>query len=271
MLQTINKSLIILALVIVSAACGTKKKSVYEGMEKLPKVKESVLIEKLDSLSKRRPDFFYTRINSKYEDKNTNLSFRTTVRAHADSAVQATITFANIPIYNSIATPDSLVLLDRRNKCYIQEDMSFLKRSFNVDFTHRNIEELFIGLPVAWDSTLNYRQLKNPYHYIVSAYSEKEIQNLEEMKDEIITRYFLSKNTEHLEKIIIDSPKDTTSIEISYSNFEFIENFNVPSHVEIKIKTARNDIFIDFKYTKTTINERRTLFLAIPDNYERCE
>lgn len=270
MLRTITKPIVFLALVLVSTACGTRKESFEEG-EKLPKVKEEFLIDKLDSLSMQRPDFFYTRINSKYEDNNTNLTFRTTVRMHADSALQATITYANIPIYNSIATPDTFMLLDRRNKCYIQEDMSFLKRNFNVYFSHRNIEELFIGLPVAWDSTLTYRQLKDPYNYVVSAYSEKEIQNLEDLKGEIITRYYLNENAEHLEKVIIDSPKDTTSIEILYSNFEFIENFNVPSSVEIKIKTARNDIFIDFKYTKTTINEPRTLFLAIPDKYERCE
>ena len=271
MLQNITKPLFLLVLILVSTACGTRKSSITEATERLPKVKEELLIYKLDSLSKQRPEHFFTRINSRYSDNNTNISFKTSIRMHSDSALQATITFANIPIYNAIITPDTLTLVDRRDKCYILEDMGFLKKSFNIDFTHRNIEEVFLGLPVAWDSKIKYHQIKDPYNYIISAYTEKDIEELDAQSEEIITRYYLNSETKLLEKVIIDSPKDTTSIKIYYSDFQLIENFSIPSNVEINIKTARNDIFIDFKYTKTAINDPRTLFLAIPDKYEKCE
>lgn len=271
MLRNITKLLFFIILILVSTACGTRKDGIAEDAERLPKIEENLLIYKLDSLSQQRPEHFYTRINSRYSDNNMNISFKTSIRMHADSALQATITFANIPIYNAIITPDTLTLVDRRDKCFILEDMGFLKKSFNVDFSHRNIEELFLGLPVAWDSELEYHQIKDPYNYIISAYSKKYIEELGPKDEEIVTRYYLNSDTKLLEKVIIDSPKDTTSIKVMYSEFQLIENFNVPSNVEINIKTARNDIFIDFKYTKTTINEPRTLFLTIPDKYEKCE
>ena len=267
---SIIKLFLLATTITVLSSCGTGKKATEE-LERLPKVKEELLIQRLDSLSKQRPDHFFARINSKYSDNNTNVSFKTTITMAADSALQANITFANIPIYNAVITTDTLTLLDRRNKCYIKEGVAYLKQQFNVDFSHKNIEELFLGLPIAWDEKQEYQQLKDPYNYVISQTNEKDIKSLEAGKDGIIIRYFLTEDTKNIKRVIIDSPKDTTSITVNYAQYEQVEDFIIPKMVEVKIKTARNEIFADFKYAKVEINAPRTLYLTIPEKYEHCE
>jgi hypothetical protein len=271
MLQFITKHLFLSALLVSVAACGTKRDADKENNIKLPKVKDEVLINRLDSLSKRRPEHFYTKLSSRYSDSKYNVSFKTSIRMRTDSAFHALITFARIPIYNTMVTPDTLTIVDKRNNCYIQEGMSYLKKTFNVDFKHENIEELILGMPIAWESNAEYHQLKDPYSYVVSTDKKRNIRRLESEGDGVLIRYFLSNDTKTLRKVIIDSPKDTTTISINYYGREMIENYSIPIEGDINVKTPREDISIDFKYNKSSVNDPRVLYLAIPNKYERCE
>src|SRR5690554_4556398 len=175
MLRNITKLIFSAVLMISLASCGAKKSADGENTHKLPKVKEELLINRLDSLSKERPEHFYTKLSSKYSDSKFNVSFKTSIRMRADSALHALITFARIPIYNTMVTPDTLTMVDKRNNCYMKEGMEYLKETFGVDFQHHNIEELVLGIPVAWNEELNYQQIKDPYNYIVSSTPKRRI------------------------------------------------------------------------------------------------
>ena len=270
--QNIFKITVLFFLFIALAACGTKKKKQQEELEKLEKRKEFELISKLDSLSKQRPDHFYTKIASKYRDSEYNISFKTSIRMRSDSALNALITYARIPIYNNMVTPDTLTIVDKRNNCYIQEDMSYMKNTFDVDFQHHNIEELLLGLPVGWDSEEEYYQIKDPYNYIISSHNKRNLRrSAKDTTGSVYIRYYLTEDLENVKRIIIDSPADTTSIDINYFSRELIEGYSVPNEADVTVKTPRDTIYVDMRYTKTTVNEPRVLYLAIPDKYERCQ
>lgn len=271
MIRSMTKYILSVFLLIFIFGCGNSKHASDENTDKLPNVEESVLIERLDSLAHRRPDHFYTKFNSHYDDSEYSISFKTSIRMREDSALNALITYATIPIYNTMVTPDTLTLVDKRNKCYIQENVSYLKETFNVDFQHKNIEELILGLPIAWDSDLEYHQLDDPYNYVVSSFAEEEINEMEKHKDKVFIRYYLSEDTKTLNKTIINSPKDTTSITINYYDREMINNYSIPNEGDITVETPRDKIFISFKYNRTSVNEPKILYLVIPDSYEECE
>lgn len=263
----------LLLVLIFLNACSSSKKAQEEKAEKLDKVKEMVLIEKLDSLSKLKPEHFYTKISAKYADSQYKISFKTSVRMRADSAMHALITFARIPIYNSMVTPDTLTIVDRRNNCYIQENMGYLKETFDVDFQHQNLEEVILGMPLGWDSEEEYYQIKDPYNYIISSHNKRRLKKVKKDKDDsgdVFIRYYLSNNQNELERVIIDSPSDTTTIDVRYFQREMIDGYNVPVDGDVKIYTPRDTINIEMKYTKTSVNDPRVLYLAIPEKYERC-
>jgi hypothetical protein len=59
MLHATIKFSVYIGVVLFLVACGKTKQA--EIMEKLPKVKDELLIAKLDSLSKQRPQHFYSK------------------------------------------------------------------------------------------------------------------------------------------------------------------------------------------------------------------
>ncbi|RFC54187.1 DUF4292 domain-containing protein [Brumimicrobium aurantiacum] len=270
MLQNITKYIFFFALALFFTACGTKKNAEVENTVKLPKVKEEVLINRLDSLSKQRPEHFYTKLSSKYSDSKYNVSFKTSIRMRTDSALHALITFARIPIYNTMVTPDTLTMVDKRNNCYMKEDMNYLKTTFGVDFKHENIEELILGMPIAWDSSIEYQQVKDPYNYVVSMLSKREIRKLDG-DDDVNVRYFMTEDTKSLKKMIIDSPQDSTTISVNYYEREMVNGYSIPLEGDITVDTPNDNLFINFEYNKTSVNDPRVLYLSIPSKYERCE
>lgn len=271
MFRSIINYTVFIALILITSSCGSKK--LNDQQVKLPKIEDEVLVSRLDSLSKNRPEHFYAKLSSKYEDSEYNVSFKTSIRMRTDSALHALITYARIPIYNTMVTPDTLTMVDKRGDCYIKEDMSYLKETFDINFEHRNIEELILGMPIGWVSGREYFVLKDPYNYVISSHKERNIRRMDRSTDtdELFVRYYMTSDAKSLSKVLIESPKDTTAIQVNYSDRELVNGFGVPTAGDISVETPRDTITIDFKYNRTSVNEPRVLYLAIPDKYGKCE
>jgi hypothetical protein len=254
------------------------KKLVIINPEKLERRKTPELVHTLDSLFLLRPTFFYSKISTQFQDTNQNVSFKTSIRMVKDSATNALITYAAIPIFNTMLTRDSLTILNKRNKCYSKSKLSSLKDNFGYDFEYKNIEEIILGLPVAYDTNQKYFQIHDPFNYILSSHRKKEIKrndrprpNRRNETNDIIIKYFLTVDAKGLKKMEIESPDDSTQIFVEYISRELVDNFNIPKEVTVNVKTPRNNILVNLTYEKIEINQPQPLFLVIPENYEICE
>lgn len=264
----------ILSFLLISCS----KKLIIINPERLERKKTPELVHTLDSLFLLRPSFFYSKISTQFQDTNQSVSFKTSIRMVKDSATNALITYAAIPIFNTMLTKDSLTILNKRNKCYSKSKLAALKDNFGYDFEYKNIEEIILGLPVAYDTNQKYFQIHDPFNYIISSHRKKEIKrndrfrpNRKNESSDIIIKYFLTANARGLRKIEIESPDDSTKIFVEYISREMVDNFNVPKEVTVNVKTPRNNILVNLTYEKMEINKPQPLFLVIPENYEICE
>lgn len=255
---------------LLFASCATTKPA--KELVKLERKKTNEMLEVLDSLTIRKPDFFYTKLDTKYSDTNRQVSFKTSLRMVRDSAINLLITYSKIPIVNSMITKDSLVIVDKKNKCVIKEDLSYFKETFGVDFAYNNLEEIFLGLPLDYDTTQKYFQIHDPYNYTISSHRKHKIKRSErKVKEDIVIKYILNNQCNHLKGMEVISPSDSTEILVDYKSREMIENYLVPKEVFIRVKTPRNNIFIELTYEKMEINIRQPLIVIIPEGYEKCE
>ena len=249
-------------------------KKLTEGNEKLPRVKEKLLVEKLDSLASFKPDFFYGKMSTKYQDTLRKVSFKTSLRMKMDSAVSAIITYARIPVVNALVTKDTIIVTNKKDKCFIKEDLQFLKESFGVDFKHENIEEMFLGMPLDYNDSNKYFQIHDPFNYVISSHRKWEIRRTERggrEEEDVIIKYYLENDLSNLKRIEIESAQDSTSIVIAYSNRKLIDRYALPSNVFIEITSPKNHILIDMEYDKIELNDPRDIFIVIPEGYEKCE
>lgn len=289
-----------IALLVILASCV--RRPVADKPIKLEKRKTIELIHAMDSLSGIRPNSFYTKIRCHYSDTNRRVSFKTSIRAIRDSLINPIITYAGIPIVNSLIRLDSLFISNRKDKCAIRTNMGYIKESFGVDFDFRNIEELLLGLPVAYDTTQKYFQINDPYHYIISSHRKRIIRrenrddnnnnrnnnrherdnnprrdrngigndNNNNEEDNVIIRYFIDPSLKSIQKMVIDSPEDTTHISIDYISRDTVETYLLPKEVVIDIVTARNHIVLTMDYDKTEINTPQEIYFVIPEEYGTC-
>lgn len=264
--------------VLLLFSCAKEMTDVQK--EKLPRRKEKELIQVLDSISHKKPDFFYTKISTDFADTNKNVSFKTSIRMVKDSAINTLITYAKIPIVNSMITTDSVKITNKRDKCYIKQSLSYIKDNFGIDFNYRNLEELILGLPLDYDTTQKYFLIHDPFTYTISSHKKREIKRLDRSeraaerfveKDDIVLKYFLTDDAKDLKGIFIESPSDSTSITVDYISREMFDGYNIPHEVYIQIRSPRNYMRINLEYDKAEINQPQPLVFVIPEGYEKCE
>ena len=249
--------------VLLLASCGNRR----EGEDKLPRVKDVVLLETLDSLSNQTFTSFYSKLSSQYKDSTQNRSFKTSLRMFQDSAIGALIKFGSIPIINAVITKDSVKMTNKLEKCYTLQSIDFLKESFGVDFTHRNMEELLMGFPIAYNADAEYDRVKDPYAYLLSSELKKD----GDSGDELIIYYEFDKSAKQLKSTRLYSISDSTEIKIDYLTRQFVDGYSVPENVSIVIRTPKQEINVKLEYRKARVNKRETIHFVIPDSYEPCK
>jgi hypothetical protein len=280
-MSQLNKLLGVLGLTTLLFSCAHKLTEFER--TKLPRKKTPELIHVLDSLSHQKPQFFYTKIATDYSDTNRSISFKTSIRLVKDSAVNALITYAKIPIINSIITTDSVTIVNKREKCYITQSLSYIKENFGIEFNYANLEELILGLPVAYDTNQKYFQIHDPYTYIISSHKKKILKKIDRLdklekladklseKDDVLIKYLLSDSLKDIKGIQIESPFDSTRIQVEYLERMEIQGYSIPQKVSIVITSPRNQIRMLLDYDKVEIDEPQPLILIIPEGYEKCD
>lgn len=244
--------------------------------EKLPRKKTQELIDAMDSVSHRKPNFFYSKISTHYADTNRSVNFKTSIRIVKDSALNALITYAKIPVIHTMVTKEKVTIVNKRDKCFITEDLEYFKNNFGVDFNYRNLEEMILGLPLDYDTNQKYFQIHDPYNYILSSHKKREIKRWEKLqghseKEDVIIKYYLTDDARDLKSLYIESPSDSTSIKVDYLSRELLTGYNIPKKVKINIKSPRNNVNIEMEYDKSEIDKYEPLLIVIPESYGKCQ
>ena len=270
MKQFFNTLIILMCICVGITSCA--KKMIGEiPLVKVERKRTADLVAILDSLSKKKPKTFYSKIATSFKDTNQELSFKTSIRIITDSAITAMITYAGIPLVNSIITKDSLQFTNKKDKCYVKTTLKLLKQEFGVDFDLNNIQELLLANPLGFQPLQKYYQIHDPYSYIVSSHRKREIKKMERKNfDDFILKYYFSNDSLGIKKLEIENNKDSTFVVINYKSKKLIENYLIPQEVDIQISTKKNNIFIRLNYEKIEVNQEQEIYFTIPENYESC-
>lgn len=294
MLRNFNILLPLLALAAALASCSPKLTAELP-KDKLERRKTNELVAAMDSISRLRPNYFYSKIKCEFSDTNQRVSFKTSLRVVRDSVVNPLITKVSLPIIKALIRPDSVIVVNMMDNCVIRRNLGFIKEQFGVGFDYRNVEELLLGLPVGFDTTQKYFQIHDPHNYIVSSHRKRKIRRelrdnnkplkdrgndrllrredrneTEEEDEEIFLKYYLSDDIRSIKRIFIDSPNDTTTIEVEYISRDSVGGYLIPKEVRIVIVTPRNRVVVEMNYDKSAVDTPQEIYFVIPEGYEEC-
>ncbi len=246
--------------------------------EKNDKLKTTMLVNKLDSLNKTKPVYFYGRASTVYHDNKNDYSFKTSIKIQTDSAATALITYAGLPIINSIATLDSVKFQNKRTKCYSENSIDFFKDAFGYPFEFENIVQLLLGLPITFVKDSEYFQLSDNVYHVLSTRRKIKVKTTEhdyvfnDSEGEIIISYFLVDNGNALEKIEIENPYDKVKVIVSYGNrSKDPATFNFPKLITAKIITENNKIDVSLSFDNMEVNQVQEINYFVPASYDICK
>ena len=259
-------------------ACKTSEVVVQEGpFEKLPKLKDKELIDRIDSLSGIEPKTFYSKLTVTYKDlskpaEENEISLKTSIKIVSDSAVSAIITYAKIPVVTTLVTQDTLSVVNKRERCYTVASLDYLKELFGVDFSYDNIEEIIYGKPLDYQLSQKYFVDNDPFHYSVSTHKKRDRKKPDrKQKDYLMIQYQLTNNAKALKQTRIWSLEDATEVNVVYLERQVVDGFDLPSKVEINIRTPKKVLLLTLAYERVEVNEPQELIIIIPESYEKCD
>ncbi|MEY3074938.1 MAG: hypothetical protein RJB25_576 [Bacteroidota bacterium] len=245
--------------------------------EKLPKIKDKELLDRIDSLSHKEPQTFYSKLNVTYKDLSkpddqSEISLKTSIKIVSDSAVSAIITYAKIPVVTALVTQDTLSVVNKRDRCYTVASLAYLKELFGVDFSYENIEEILYGKPLDYQLSQKYFVDNDPFHYSVSTHKKRDRKKPDrKQKDDLMIQYQLTDDAKALKQTRIWSLEDTTEVNVIYLERQQINGYDLPVKVQIHIKTPNKAVTLTLTYDRVEVNEPQELIIVIPDSYEKCD
>ena len=120
----LNRVILGLILLMVFTSCSRQWVEIGEKPQKLPKLKEKMFIQKMDSLHAMRPNYFYTKIKVTYTDEDRNVSFKSSVNIVEDSALSTILSYAAIPIFTAYLDTQKITIVNKKDKCHTNKFIS---------------------------------------------------------------------------------------------------------------------------------------------------
>ena len=252
-------------------SCSKQWSDMQDKPEKLPKMKEKVFVEKLDSIHSVRPRYFYSKIKVKYSTPEHRHTFKTSVNIVLDSAATTIISKGPIRPYEAYLDQKEIIISNKLEKCFTRKDISSYSELWGIALSFDNIQELVFGLPLGFATENKYHVINTPYEYVLSTHKKRSQKKSEKKhKSDIIYTYKLNSSANNLSSAHIYSPADSFKIDIQYVEWQRVENMDFPKEMDITLTGPSTESQIKLVYTKLVIGELRKVFINIPDNYEKC-
>ena len=180
------------------------------------------------------------------------------IRIQKDKAIWMSVsaTFLGIEVYRVFITPDSVILLNKKDKEVQYRSLDYLQEVTQIPFDFKTLQDMFIGNAIFYNDTVQ---------------SSRRVDNL--ILFSTVGKYF-----KHLltlsdgPKLLMHSKLDDVNItrnrtaDISYGDYENIDGFQFSTARHIII-SEKNKIDMNLKFRQVEFNKELSMTFNIPKNY----
>ena len=202
---------------------------------------------------------FTAKIKVEYTDKNGKGPDLTVfTRMVKDSAIWLSInaTIFSYEAFRVLITPDSVKVLNKKEKEYQLRSVSYLKELIQLPFDFHTLQDLLIGNPVYLDSNIvSFKKNDDALLLLSSGKLFKHLLTLNPGNYEL----------QHSKLDDVNAARNRTC-DLTYSNYDNKNGINFPTERKISVaEKSRLDVDMDFK--QYSFDEAVSLPFTIPKNY----
>ena len=258
--------------ILLLQACGSTKKIVdnviapktnLDSLFKSQGVVAAQLLKdsSLEMLQKNFIDFktFSAKAKVESQDNNgKNPDITAVIKMVKDSAIwiSLTATFLNVEVYRAYITPDSVTLLDKRDKTVQYRSLNFLQEVTNIPFDFKSLQNMLIGNPVFFDTaTVQFNRYQD---YILGSSINTFFKNLLTLTG--TDAVLLSSKLDDT-----DASRNRTAY-IQYDGYEKVDSLSFATIRRITISEVNKlDVFLQYKQME--FNKDLSVNFNVPKSY----
>ena len=255
----------LLAVVLLLSSCKTKQETGAVSMKQ--RNNQELLSAVLSNTVEY--DKFSARlgVDLKPGQKNKKISAPATLRIIKGEALMLSfqIPILNAEMFRMVVTPDSLLLIDRRNKMYVSESLRDIRNVVNFAFEYQNLEALFTNqLFIAGKTEIT------PADYLLLQVKQEEYSAYITSKDnQGITYLFTSDYTDRIRKTDIESSDKSTRMSWSYDDFVLLKDRIFPVKMNMSLNLPSDEATMSLSYSRIELDGDFSIEFGIPKNSRR--
>ncbi len=202
---------------------------------------------------------FSAKIKVETEDNNgKNPDITAVVRMVKDSAIwiSLTATFLNVEVYRAYITPDSVILLDKREKTVQYRTLDYLQEVTEIPFDFKSLQDMFLGNPIFFNNAEAVFQ-KNE-NFTLASSTGKFFKTLLTLKAD---------NLQLLHAKLDDvNPLKHRTADLTYNDYISIDTLQFSTDRNI-IVSEKNKISAHLNFKQVDFNKELQLSFSIPKNF----
>jgi hypothetical protein len=244
-----RNSLIILVLMMVLSGCGKKISQLFYR-------DPSLLVREI------KFDYFSGKLKVDF-DGDKKVSGTANLRVRKDSVIWMSLSPGlGVEVARVLITQDSIFVIDKFNKKYINMDFVSLSKKFEFDIDYHLVESVILGNLIHPYKREKYKKAEGGSVY-------------EQVEGKFLFQNTIGNNSKKLEKLTVTDTTSRSSINVNYSDFQQVEDQVLPFLITAVLKKGYASAIgtkVEIVYSKAVIEKKTLKFpFSIPDKYERSE
>lgn len=262
-INNMNK-FIIIVIAIVLASCGTSRKAqkptpVASAEIPLPVDKAEPVSSVLAKLNHIDYNTFQGKMDVDYSNNGDKKSFDLKIQMTRDEKIWLSVIGPlNIEVARGIITKDSVKLINKFEKTYLEGSIAYLQEKIGLPLDLHILQDIIVGNPVFIDNNNSSYTVQN--NAIVIDSKTKYFTNLLTV---LLPGYLIADSK--LQDV--DSSKQRSAA-LVYKEYKNTGTFSFPTSRNIQVQYKKN-ISITFNYKSFGFNEPVTMPFSVPDSYKK--
>ncbi|MDD4777764.1 MAG: DUF4292 domain-containing protein [Fermentimonas sp.] len=264
-----NKNILIVCVIVglAIASCKPRQRIVYSTKP----VEDKENNQLFSDINTNSFDFntFSSRLNMSLSSGTRSLSSKANIRMIRDSAIQISVQpLFGVEVLRFYIDPDSVVILDRMNKRYVEESLNSLKEKYPVGFDFYTMQSILTNSPFVSGKSrvedsdyrkFNITQTSDLNYYLTSKDPESDIEySFTVNGDDRITFTHLMQYEKQ------------QSLQWTYDNFAVLGTNSFPHKMNATISSKSRKIDAEFLFSEIVTNQPVQVTSEVPGSYRKA-
>ena len=255
----LNKSVLIVAVILSVAGCKIKKEIVPPVVAKAPMEEvDNTKRDKLVAIKNNDAVFNTLSIKAKADlsiaNKSNDISMN--IRIRNNEAIWVSVTaIAGLEVARVLITPDSVKIINRLDNEYIKKPFSYIYEFTNEQINFSTLQSILVG---------------NTVSEFITGSSVLNIQGNQANLKSVIGSLMYNVHVNEQNKVIQTNLNDKNagqSLMVNYGDFIAVSQQQIPHSVTMKSLTKNKNIRLDLTFAKVEIDGPIDLPFRVPDRF----